>query len=236
MAEPPRVELAGRAARRRSSVGLRSPRMADRPRALGGEGYWIFGLLDLEDWHYVELPRWCRSREYVACPTPRLRCRASRESRRDGSPGRLESARRRRDARPRERSERTLRPHGTESLNHAHAPQPGPRGVSQPAARARTTRIRFECPGSTCVCPRLGQARLRDDPDRYVPDPRACVELKSLKLYLWSFRDEGALPRGRDESDPRRPRPRVLAPRTADRRRRFRVRGGIHTVVEASHP
>lgn len=50
--------------------------------------------------------------------------------------------------------------------------------------------IRHECPEYTAVCPVTGQPDFGTIIIRYVPD-RLCVELKSLKLYLWSFRDEG---------------------------------------------
>src|SRR5688572_20279437 len=54
----------------------------------------------------------------------------------------------------------------------------------------REYEIRFECPEFTCVCPRTGQPDFATIHIRYVP-AELCVELKSLKLYLWSFRDEG---------------------------------------------
>ena len=50
--------------------------------------------------------------------------------------------------------------------------------------------IEFTCPEFTCVCPKTGQPDFAVIHIRYVPD-RLCVELKSLKLYLWSFREEG---------------------------------------------
>src|SRR6185503_21306468 len=54
----------------------------------------------------------------------------------------------------------------------------------------RPYEISFECPEFTCLCPRTGQPDFATVRIRYTPD-RLCVELKSLKLYLWSFRDEG---------------------------------------------
>src|SRR5690242_13629210 len=51
--------------------------------------------------------------------------------------------------------------------------------------------IRFECPEFTCVCPMTGQPDFATIFIEYVPD-KTCVELKSLKLYLWSYRNEGA--------------------------------------------
>ena len=58
-------------------------------------------------------------------------------------------------------------------------------------AADRDYEIVFDCPEFTCLCPLTGQPDFAKLTIRYVPDQR-CVELKSLKLYLWSFRDEGA--------------------------------------------
>jgi len=55
----------------------------------------------------------------------------------------------------------------------------------------RDYEINMECPEFTCVCPKTGQPDFATIRINYVPD-KLCVELKSLKLYLWSFRDEGA--------------------------------------------
>jgi 7-cyano-7-deazaguanine reductase len=98
----------------------------------------------------------------------------------------------------------------------------------------RDYEIRFDAPEFTCLCPKTGQpdfARLRIE---YVPD-RLCVELKSLKLYLWSFRDEGhfheaVTNRILDDLVA------AIAPRRMTVVGEFNVRGGIATVVEASHP
>ena len=51
--------------------------------------------------------------------------------------------------------------------------------------------IHFDCPGFTCLCPLTGQPDFATIRLTYTPD-RFCVELKSLKMYLWSFRDTGA--------------------------------------------
>jgi 7-cyano-7-deazaguanine reductase len=51
--------------------------------------------------------------------------------------------------------------------------------------------IEFDCPEFTCLCPLTGQPDFASFHISYVPD-ESCVELKSLKLYLWSFRDEQA--------------------------------------------
>jgi 7-cyano-7-deazaguanine reductase len=61
----------------------------------------------------------------------------------------------------------------------------------QNPAPARDYEIAFDCPEFTCLCPLTGQPDFAHFKIRYVPDA-ACVELKSLKLYLWSYRDEGA--------------------------------------------
>ncbi len=50
--------------------------------------------------------------------------------------------------------------------------------------------IEFTCPEFTSVCPKTGQPDFGTILVRYLPGPR-CIELKSLKLYLWSYRDEG---------------------------------------------
>src|SRR5881628_712021 len=55
----------------------------------------------------------------------------------------------------------------------------------------RDYEIRFEAPEFTCVCPMTGQPDFATIRVRYVPHQK-CVELKSFKLYLWSYRDEGA--------------------------------------------
>src|SRR5687767_8266000 len=56
---------------------------------------------------------------------------------------------------------------------------------------ARDFRIHMEIPEFTCLCPRTGQPDFATLTLDYVPD-RRCVELKSLKLYIWSYRNEGA--------------------------------------------
>lgn len=98
----------------------------------------------------------------------------------------------------------------------------------------RSYEIRFECPEFTCLCPRTGQPDFATIRIRYTPGER-CVELKSLKLYLWSFRDEGHF----HEAVTNRildDLVRVLSPRTMIVEGDFLVRGGIHTVVEVRHP
>ncbi|MDM7914202.1 MAG: preQ(1) synthase [Candidatus Eisenbacteria bacterium] len=94
--------------------------------------------------------------------------------------------------------------------------------------------IEFECPEFTCLCPRTGQPDFATIRIHYVPD-RTCVELKSLKLYLWSFRNEGAFHEAvvngiLDDLVT------ALSPRRMTVEGDFLVRGGIHTTVRASHP
>ncbi|MBN2573265.1 MAG: NADPH-dependent 7-cyano-7-deazaguanine reductase QueF [Deltaproteobacteria bacterium] len=93
--------------------------------------------------------------------------------------------------------------------------------------------IRFECPEFTCLCPKTGQPDFATIHVEYVPDA-LCVELKSWKLYLWSYRDAGAF----HEAATNKILDDLVAA-TRPRRARvvgdFKVRGGIHTVVEASY-
>ncbi len=58
-------------------------------------------------------------------------------------------------------------------------------------APGREYEIAFDCPEFTCLCPLTGQPDFAHFRIRYVPDQK-CVELKSLKMYLWSYRNEGA--------------------------------------------
>ena len=93
--------------------------------------------------------------------------------------------------------------------------------------------IAFECPEFTCLCPKTGQPDFATLRIRYVPDA-TCVELKSLKLYLWSFRDEGAF----HEAVTNRILDDLVAatqPRWMELEADFLVRGGIRTVVTATH-
>jgi 7-cyano-7-deazaguanine reductase len=97
----------------------------------------------------------------------------------------------------------------------------------------RPYEISFECPEFTCLCPMTGQPDFATIRIRYVPD-KTCVELKSLKLYLWSFRDEGAF----HEAVTNRILDDLVAatqPREMTVVGDFSVRGGIHTVVTATY-
>lgn len=93
--------------------------------------------------------------------------------------------------------------------------------------------IRIRVPEFTCLCPKTGQPDFAILHLDYVPD-RLCVELKSLKLYVWSYRNEGAFHEAvtneilTDLVEACRPRFMRL---TAE----FNVRGGIYTSVVAEH-
>jgi len=97
----------------------------------------------------------------------------------------------------------------------------------------RDYRIHMEIPEFTCVCPMTGQPDFATRVLDYVPDKR-CVELKSLKLYVWSFRHEGAF----HEAVTNRildDLVRATQPRLMRLEARFNVRGGITTSVVAEH-
>jgi 7-cyano-7-deazaguanine reductase len=93
--------------------------------------------------------------------------------------------------------------------------------------------IRMRIPEFTCLCPKTGQPDFATLHLEYVPD-RLCVELKSLKLYIWSFRDEGhyfeqVTNQILDDLV------RALKPRRLKVVGRFNVRGGITTRVVARY-
>jgi 7-cyano-7-deazaguanine reductase len=98
-------------------------------------------------------------------------------------------------------------------------------------APERDYTIRMRIPEFTCLCPRTGQPDFATLQLEYVPD-RQCVELKALKLYLWSFRDRGAFHEAvtNEIIDYLAAR---LSPRFIRLRARFNVRGGIYTSVIA---
>jgi len=100
-------------------------------------------------------------------------------------------------------------------------------------ASHRDYRIHMEIPEFTCLCPKTGQPDFALLTLDYIAD-RKCVELKSLKLYIWSFRDEGHF--HEDVTN------RILddlvkatQPRFMRLTSRFHVRGGIFTDVVAEH-
>lgn len=93
--------------------------------------------------------------------------------------------------------------------------------------------LHMEIPEFTCLCPRTGQPDFATLHLEYVPD-RHCVELKSLKLYVWGFRDTGAF----HEAVTNRILDDLVAavePRFMRLTARFNVRGGIWTRVVAEH-
>ena len=97
----------------------------------------------------------------------------------------------------------------------------------------RDYRIHMEIPEFTCLCPMTGQPDFATLVLDYVPD-RLCVELKSLKLYVWSYRDEGAF----HEAVTNRildDLVKATKPRYMRLEARFNVRGGIYTTIVAEH-
>ncbi len=93
--------------------------------------------------------------------------------------------------------------------------------------------IEIECPEFTCLCPKTGQPDFATLSLEYVPD-RLCVELKSLKLYVWSYRNEGHF----HEDVTNRILNDLVAvthPRYLRLRAKFYVRGGLYTTVEVVH-
>jgi len=110
----------------------------------------------------------------------------------------------------------------SQTLDTFANPQPG-----------RDYTLTMRIPEFTCLCPATGQPDFAELHLQYVPD-KLCVELKSLKNYIWSFRDQGAY----HEAVTNRildDLVTALSPRfmrlTAD----FNVRGGIYTQVVAEH-
>ena len=97
----------------------------------------------------------------------------------------------------------------------------------------RPYEIKMECPEFTCLCPKTGQPDFARIDIRYIPGER-CIELKSLKLYLWSYRNEGSF----HEAVTNRILGDLVAackPRFMEVFADFYVRGGIHTTVRVRH-
>ena len=93
--------------------------------------------------------------------------------------------------------------------------------------------IRITIPEFTCLCPKTGQPDFATLDLEYVADS-ACIELKSLKMYVWSFRNEGAFHEAVTNQ--------ILAdlvsacnPRFMRLTAEFNVRGGVYTTVVAEH-
>lgn len=93
--------------------------------------------------------------------------------------------------------------------------------------------IRIESPEFTCLCPKTGQPDFATILVEYIPD-QSCIELKSYKLYLWSYREEGAF----HEAVTNKILDDLVAaccPRWMKVEARFNVRGGIYTTVTAEY-
>ena len=123
---------------------------------------------------------------------------------------------------------------GDESNDQQMTIRPAPRLETFPNPQpSRDYVIRFDCPEFTCLCPKTGQPDFAVVRVEYVPD-LLCVELKSWKLYLWSYRDVGAFHEAvtntiLDDLIG------VLAPRRIRVEAAFNVRGGITTTIVAEH-
>ena len=101
-------------------------------------------------------------------------------------------------------------------------PQPG-----------RNYTIRIEVPEFTCLCPKTGQPDFATIIIEYVPD-QTCVELKALKLYMWTFRERGAFHEA-VTNEILDDLVNATAPNFMRIRAEFNVRGGIYTTVIAEH-
>ena len=93
--------------------------------------------------------------------------------------------------------------------------------------------IHIDTPEFTCLCPLTGQPDFASIEIEYVPD-RLCLELKALKLYFWSYRDQGAFHEAvtnkiLDDLVA------AIAPRFMRVNADFNVRGGVYTRVVAEH-
>jgi 7-cyano-7-deazaguanine reductase len=110
----------------------------------------------------------------------------------------------------------------SKSLETFPNPQPG-----------RQYTIRMRIPEFTCLCPKTGQPDFATLMLEYVPD-QTCVELKSLKLYIWSYRNEGAFHEAvtnRILND----LVHAIQPNFMRLSAEFAVRGGIHTTIVVEH-
>ncbi len=110
----------------------------------------------------------------------------------------------------------------TKELETFDNPQPG-----------RDYTIRIDVPEFTCLCPKTGQPDFATLNIEYIPQD-LCIELKSLKLYVWAFREEGAFHEAvtnmiLDDLV------KACAPRFMRLTAEFNIRGGIYTTVVAEH-
>ncbi len=93
--------------------------------------------------------------------------------------------------------------------------------------------IRIDIPEFTCLCPMTGQPDFATILIEYVPN-KLCVELKALKLYMWSFREQGAFHEA-VTNEMLDDIVKVISPNFIRIRAEFNVRGGIYTTVIAEH-
>lgn len=93
--------------------------------------------------------------------------------------------------------------------------------------------IRIKIPEFTCLCPKTSQPDFATIHIEYIAD-KLCVELKSLKMYMWSFRNEGAF-HEKVTNDMLSDLVKATAPRFMRVTAEFYVRGGIYTTVIAEH-
>lgn len=100
-------------------------------------------------------------------------------------------------------------------------------------APERDYSIRMTLPEFSCLCPKTGQPDFATLKLEYVPNQR-CVELKSLKLYIWSFRDRGAYHEA-VTNEILRDLVAAMEPRILRLTAEFNVRGGIYTTVVTEH-
>ncbi|NMO14872.1 NADPH-dependent 7-cyano-7-deazaguanine reductase QueF [Pyxidicoccus fallax] len=100
-------------------------------------------------------------------------------------------------------------------------------------APERDYEIAFDCPEFTCLCPLTGQPDFARFKISYVPD-QLCVELKSLKLYMWAYRNEGAF-HEKVTNTIADDIIKAIQPRKLTVVGDFFVRGGIGTIVTVTH-
>jgi len=93
--------------------------------------------------------------------------------------------------------------------------------------------VRIDIPEFTCLCPVTGQPDFATLQLEYVPDAQ-CVELKSLKLYIWNYRDQGAYHEA-VTNQIKNDLVAVLTPRFLRLTGKFNVRGGLYTTVIVEH-
>jgi 7-cyano-7-deazaguanine reductase len=93
--------------------------------------------------------------------------------------------------------------------------------------------IRIDMPEFSCLCPKTGQPDFATLHLEYIAD-QACVELKSLKMYIWSFRDEGAFHEA-VTNEILNDLVKATNPRFMRLKAIFNVRGGVYTTVVAEH-